>query len=235
MPDTEIEGVEESHGRRMCFILPMPTSATTRYCQCERLRQLECHSTSTYLHEHERQLLLSGGRVKACRNDGWSLFAYGGAQQTLPHDWRISLNVFGQTPWIMLQGKGSSFFDYGLSVNKSFLDKRLTLSAFASNFFKKYMDQAPHRGSGFIRESNYKYSRQRFGISVSYRIGELKANVKKAARTISNDDVKSGGSGSGGGVNSCKYIPSETCTSLFIREYKFQKGIFYDSKLLADC
>lgn len=134
------------------------------------------------------------------RNDGWSLFAYGGAQQTLPHDWRISLNVFGQTPWIMLQGKGSSFFDYGLSVNKSFLDKRLTLSAFASNFFKKYMDQSSTtEGSGFIRESNYKYSRQRFGISVSYRIGELKASVKKAARTISNDDVKSGGSGSGGG------------------------------------
>ena len=126
--------------------------------------------------------------------------AYGGAQQTLPHDWRISLNVFGQTPWIMLQGKGSSFFDYGLSVNKSFLDKRLTLSAFASNFFKKYMDQSSTtEGSGFIRESNYKYSRQRFGISVSYRIGELKASVKKAARTISNDDVKSGGSGSGGG------------------------------------
>ena len=42
-------------------------------------------------------------------------------------------------------------------------------------------------------------SRQGFGISVSYRIGELKASVKKAARTISNDDVKSGGSGSGGG------------------------------------
>lgn len=40
----------------------------------------------------------------------------------------------------MLQGKGSSYFDYGLSVNKSFFDKRLTLSAFASNFFKKYMD-----------------------------------------------------------------------------------------------
>ena len=129
-----------------------------------------------------------------------SLFAYGGAQQTLPHDWRISLNVFGQTPWIMLQGKGSSFFDYGLSVNKSFLNKRLTLSAFASNFFKKYMDQSSTtEGAGFIRESSYKYSRQRFGISVSYRIGELKASVKKAARTISNDDVKSGGSGSGGG------------------------------------
>ena len=74
------------------------------------------------------------------------------------------------------------------------------IAAFASNFFKKYMDQSSTtEGSGFIRESNYKYSRQRFGISVSYRIGELKASVKKAARTISNDDVKSGGSGSGGG------------------------------------
>ena len=54
-------------------------------------------------------------------------------------------------------------------------------------------------GSGFVRESNYKYSRQRFGVSVSYRIGELKASVKKAARTISHDDVKSGGGDSVGG------------------------------------
>ena len=47
----------------------------------------------------------------------------------------------------MLQGKGSSFFDYGLSVNKSFLDKRLTLSAFASNFFKKYMGAKKQHGT----------------------------------------------------------------------------------------
>lgn len=43
----------------------------------------------------------------------------------------------------------------------------------------------------------------RFGLSVSYRIGELKASVKKAVRTITNDDVKSGGgsgaTGGGGG------------------------------------
>lgn len=134
------------------------------------------------------------------KNDGWSLFAYGGAQHTLPKDWRISLNVFGQTPWIMLQGKGSSFFDYGLSVSKSFLNKRLSFSAFANNFFKKYMRQSSSiAGTGFTQESWNKYSRQRFGVSVSYRIGELKASVKKAARTISNDDVKSGNSGSTGG------------------------------------
>lgn len=99
----------------------------------------------------------------------------------------------------MLQGEGSSFFDYSLSVNKSFLDKRLSISAFASNFFKKYQRMDTHiEGTGFIQDSWNRYTRQRFGISVSYRIGELKASVKKAARTISNDDVKSSGGGAGG-------------------------------------
>ena len=131
-------------------------------------------------------------------NDGWNLFAFGGAQQTFKHDWRLSVNVFGQTPWIMLQGKGSSFFSYSVNLNKSFLNRRLSLSAFASNFFQKYNKFESHiEGQGFLQDSWNKYPQMRFGFSVSYRIGELKASVKKAARTITNDDVKSGGSSSG--------------------------------------
>lgn len=134
------------------------------------------------------------------KNKGWSLFAYGGIQQTLPEDWQISLSLHGQTPWIMLQGRGNSFFSYGLNVNKSFMNKRLTLSVFANNFFKKYTENNSRTEStGFIQDSWNKYDNQRFGISASFRIGELKASVKKAARTISNDDVKSGGGDSGGG------------------------------------
>lgn len=201
MPDTEIEGLKNPTGKDVLY------STYSTYANIGKTRRASVSAyvnwnatprTRIYMNMSGDYSYMEGS--EGMRNDGWSLFAYGGAQQTLPHDWRISLNVFGQTPWIMLQGKGSSFFDYGLSVNKSFLNKRLTLSAFASNFFKKYMDQSSTtEGAGFIRESSYKYSRQRFGISVSYRIGELKASVKKAARTISNDDVKSGGSGSGGG------------------------------------
>ena len=133
-------------------------------------------------------------------NDGWNLFAYGGAQQTFKYDWRLSVNVFGQTPWIMLQGKGSSFFSYSLNLNKSFMNRRLSLSAFASNFFKKYNKFESHiEGQGFIQDSWNKHPQMRFGLSVSYRIGELKASVKKAARTITNDDVKSGGDNSAPG------------------------------------
>ena len=133
-------------------------------------------------------------------NRGWNFFAYGGVQQTLPLDIRLSLNLMGQTPHTTLQGSGSGFYNYSLSANKSFLEKkRLTLSIFASNFFQKY--QTHNRiteGTGFTSSMNSKYSRRRFGISLSYRIGELKASVKKATRSINNDDVKGGGGNSGG-------------------------------------
>lgn len=198
MPDTEIDGLKNPTGKDVLYST-YANIGKTRYASVNGYVNWNATPrTRIYMNMSGNYSYLEGS--EGMRNDGWSLFAYGGAQHTLPHDWRISMNVFGQTPWIMLQGKGSSFFDYGLSVNKSFLNKRLTLSAFASNFFKKYMNQSSTtEGSGFVRESNYKYSRQRFGVSVSYRIGELKASVKKAARTISNDDVKSGGGDSVGG------------------------------------
>ena len=133
------------------------------------------------------------------KNRGWSMFASGGVQQTLPKDWRISLNCWGQTPWISLQGKGSGFVGYSLSVTKQLLKKRLTLSVYANNFFKKYMDYDDTTSStAFTQRSWSKFVQQQFGLSVSFRIGELKASVKKAERTISNDDVKGGGQQGGG-------------------------------------
>ena len=132
-------------------------------------------------------------------NHGWNMFAYGGVQQTLPKDWRISLNMYGQTPWISLQGKGDGQFGYTLSVTKQMLKNRLSISAFAGNFFKKYMRyENTTTSTGFTQRSWSKFNQQHFGVSVSFRIGELKASVKKAERTISNDDVKEGGQQGGG-------------------------------------
>ena len=195
--DTEIAGLQNPTGKEVLYSTYQNIGKSRNASLSGYVNWNATSNTRIYANLYGNYTYMEG--ANGLKNDGWNLFAYGGAQQSLPHDWRISLNVYGQTPWIMLQGKGSSFFDYGLSVNKSFLNKRLTLSAFASNFFKKYTSPTSSiEGVGFTQDSWNRYTRQRFGVSVSYRIGELKASVKKAARTISNDDVKSGG-GEGGG------------------------------------
>lgn len=48
-------------------------------------------------------------------------------------------------------------------------------------------------GINFISKSSSKYPSRYLGFSISYRIGELKAGVKKASRSIHNDIVKEGG------------------------------------------
>ena len=196
--DTEIAGLQNPTGKEVLYSTYQNIGKSRNASLSGYVNWNATSNTRIYANLYGNYTYMEG--ANGLKNDGWNLFAYGGAQQSLPHDWRISLNVYGQTPWIMLQGKGSSFFDYGLSVNKSFLNKRLTLSAFASNFFKKYTSPTSSiEGVGFTQDSWNRYTRQRFGVSVSYRIGELKASVKKAARTISNDVKSGGGEGGGGG------------------------------------
>ncbi len=139
--------------------------------------------------------------LQELHNFGWRASVYGGIQHTLPWKLRASLNTGGSTPYITLQGKGSGYFYYGLGLNRSFLkEDRLTISLNASNIFNKYDTYSRvTEGPKFRVETNSKYRAQYYGLNISYRIGTLKASVKKVARTISNDDVKSGGDSNGGG------------------------------------
>ena len=197
MQDTEIPGLQNPTGKEVLYSTYYNIGKNRTVGLNGYINWNATSNTRLYLNINGSYVYIKG--AENLKNDGWTMFAFGGIQQTLPKDWRISLNLMGQTPWIMLQGKGSRFFDYSLSVNKSFLKKRLTLSAYASNFFKKYKRNSSHlEDVNFVQDSYNRYTRQRFGFSISYRIGELKASVKKAARSISNDDVK-GGEGSSGG------------------------------------
>ena len=197
MQDTEIPGLQNPTGKEVLYSTYYNMGKNRTVGLNGYINWNATSNTRLYLNINGSYVYIKG--AENLKNDGWTMFAFGGIQQTLPKDWRISLNLMGQTPWIMLQGKGSRFFDYSLSVNKSFLKKRLTLSAYASNFFKKYKRNSLHlEDVNFVQDSYNRYTRQRFGFSISYRIGELKASVKKAARSISNDDVK-GGEGSSGG------------------------------------
>lgn len=141
---------------------------------------------------------------RGLHNYGWNGSAFGGIQQTLPGKIRLSLNGGGSTPRIRLQGKGSGYNYYGLGLSRSFLkEERLSLNIYCNNIVEKYRSyNSRTEGANFISKSSNKFPSRYYGFSISYRIGELKASVKKAVRSIDNNDVKGaeGGGNTGGGA-----------------------------------
>ena len=125
------------------------------------------------------------------KNHGWQASTFTGIEQVLPKDWRISFNYYGRTPWIALQGKGQSYSDYSITINKSFLDKRLNFSLYVGSFLRKYnYREGKIESQNFSQVSWSKSTDCRIKFAVSYRLGSLKATVKKVERSIENTDIK---------------------------------------------
>lgn len=133
------------------------------------------------------------------KNSGFSGRVFVGTQFNLPKDFRIDLNGGYFSPWIQLQEKGSPFYFAGLRLNKDFLKKKLTLTiGCMSPFWKTMKRETTTTDPAFYKVATNYRSMRDFQISVSYRFGTLKEAIKKVKRSISNDDMKSGGNNSGG-------------------------------------
>lgn len=129
---------------------------------------------------------------QSLHNYGYYGSAYVGVQQTLPKSWRVNVGFYGCTSNPNLQSKTEGIYNYNLNVQKSFLKDRLNFYLYASNFLDaKRHYKSTVTGANFITRSDSSYNPWRVGINVSWRIGELSSGVKKVARSISNDDVKS--------------------------------------------
>lgn len=129
-----------------------------------------------------------------------------GSGITLPKDFMLNLFTGLYKMDVRLQGGGSQFFYYGFGLNKSFLNKKLTVSLNANSFLQKYMRFSMYTETETFRdESEMKRLAPNVRLSVSYTFGEMKEQIQKAKRTIKNDDLKSGGdnnTGSGMGTGS---------------------------------
>ena len=203
MRDTDIPGLKHPTGMDVLYSSYANIGRSQSFNLNAYVNWNASKNTRVYMNSRLRYTDMNdGGTLSNC---GWALFAYGGAQQTLPKDWNISCNLYAYTPSIMLQGRGSSYSNYSISIQKSWMKKRLNLTLSASNFFKKYKTFDYRTTDTYFEAANWSRNvSQRFSLTVSYRIGELKASVRKAERSISNDDVKSGGGNSGssqGGSN----------------------------------
>ena len=124
------------------------------------------------------------------RNSGFCGSAFVDFSQKFKYGWRFVLSggYVRSEPNVGMDSYGSYF--YGLSVVKSFLKDKLTCTLRAQDFLGDHKTiQINERYPDFhIRQTERMFSRG-FGIAISYRIGDLKASVKKAGRSIRNDDL----------------------------------------------
>ncbi len=133
-------------------------------------------------------------------SSGTNFSVSGGGQFTLPAEIKLNLNGGYYSPRVMLQGQSSGFYYYSISIARDFLNKKLNVSLYARNPFEERTNY-----TSFTQTSDYRsnsvgtYISRSFGLSVSYKFGELKDQIKKVERTITNDDVKGGGGQGGGG------------------------------------
>lgn len=133
-------------------------------------------------------------------NAGWNL-NYGA-------NWNYSLssgfkfNVYGgqSTRGYHLDGYNSGWHYYGLGISKGFLkDEALTVTVNANNFLQKHnIYKSVTEIQGYYSTFKNKNENWNVGLSLSWRFGSLKSDVKKTAVSISNDD-KSSLKGSNGG------------------------------------
>lgn len=138
---------------------------------------------------------------QSLRNHGWCTNINASLQQTFAKTWIFSASYYVQTPQPTLQGKDARYQWYNFSLSKSFMDKRLTLTAYIINPFGKryFCYRSETVADNFRTTASSSWCQLYYGVSVRFRIGKLKASVKHTERGVENDDVKQGGGDKQGG------------------------------------
>jgi hypothetical protein len=125
-------------------------------------------------------------------NHGWSDYIGANFSYTMP--WKIEMNAYGgaSSRNIDLQSWNSGWRYYGLAFSRKFLkDERLKISVSGMNIFtvsKKYRNHS--WGDNFDYKCKINVKNWSVGLSVSYTLGSMKADVKQTSNVISNDDVE---------------------------------------------
>jgi outer membrane receptor protein involved in Fe transport len=131
------------------------------------------------------------------KNNGFSGQVFSGLTLNLPKDLRLGANggIFGNN--IQLQTTQSSFFFYSFNVMKSLFNKKLDINLSTVNPFAASVKfTSTTKGEGFTQETTYLEPIRNVRLSATFRFGNLKTSIKKVQKSISNDDLKAGGSNS---------------------------------------
>lgn len=171
--------IETSKGGGMSMYIGYNPSANTSFSVNGAVYYLNIHPTKAY-----KELL------RGLSNQGINGWGYANFSQKFGGSWRLTLTGGCGKQEIALGNDPEIYYFYGGSLSKSFLGEKLTLALRGQNFLQPYTGTRNKQiYPDFHLAQKTRYYDNSFGISVSFRFGELKENVRKAARSITNDDL----------------------------------------------
>jgi outer membrane receptor protein involved in Fe transport len=134
------------------------------------------------------------------KNEGLNYTVYSNLRYTIWKNGNMSLFGSYNSPRIMLQGKSGKYWFTGLSFSQEMFKKKLTASVTVIDPLRRRMKfENNQEDPTFTREMVY-YSYQRMArFNLSWRFGQMKDQIKKAKRSIKNEDLKAGEESSTGG------------------------------------
>lgn len=126
------------------------------------------------------------------KNHGWSGSVNASWNYTLADVWKFNAWGGWSSRSISLQGRDSGWYYYGLTASRDLLaDRSLTIAINVHNFltprqtFRGYFDTGvSHTDTSWTNRSNW-----RAGLSLSWKFGNLQAQVKKTGANLGNDDT----------------------------------------------
>ena len=133
----------------------------------------------------------SDSELLKARKAGWQVYASTNLNYNMPWKVRMSVNGGVYTPWSDIQSRGThTNYYYSLGFSRSFLPKdALTVQLSASNFLTPNQNYGWRQESESMRVlSRSRSSQWNVGVSVTFKIGGLKAQVKKTAAELEKEE-----------------------------------------------
>ncbi len=127
------------------------------------------------------------------KNDGYTGNAFFNAGYKFGKGYRIGLDAGYFSGDVFLQGKNNPFVFTSYVFSKTFMNKRITLSAVANNPYTQYYSFKTITTTPDFHQVAYNQIPYRsFAIRFNFKFGKLDADIKRNQRGINNDDKKAG-------------------------------------------
>jgi Outer membrane protein beta-barrel family/CarboxypepD_reg-like domain len=132
------------------------------------------------------------------KNDGYTGNAFLNAGYKFGKGFRIGFDAGYFSGDVNLQGKSNAYIYNSYVFSKTFLNKRLTLSAVMNNPYSQfYTFRTTTTTPDFYQLSYNQIPYRSFAVRFNIKFGKLSSDIKKNQRGISNDDKKAGKSAAG--------------------------------------